>query len=124
MDGVRRWFQQRRSSSTSSSTAVTANTKKLNRAIVESKVVVTELDAQSSTFQKENQEKEDLKITEDLELSALKLIKVPNRTIRFTSMDPHKKVLCIPVSKTNSNRVSHTLSLLMIFLGNVWFLRI
>lgn len=93
MDGVRRWFQQRRSSSTSSSTAVTANTKKLNRAIVESKVVVTELDAQSSTFQQENQEKEDLKITEDLELSGLKLIKVPNRTIRFTSMDPHKKAI-------------------------------
>lgn len=112
VDGVRRWFQQRRSSSTSSSTAVTANTKKLNRAIVESKVVVTELDAQSSTFQQENQEKEDLKITEDLELSGLKLIKVPNRTIRFTSMDPHKKVLYIPVPKTYSNSsLTHSLSL-------------
>uniref|UniRef100_A0A5B7AB72 mitogen-activated protein kinase n=1 Tax=Davidia involucrata TaxID=16924 RepID=A0A5B7AB72_DAVIN len=98
VDGVRRWFQRR------SSVVVVNGNNHNNKLSVTSDghVFVSDFDAQSSILQHQQQqqqqlqqrgeEKEELTIVEDFDISGLNLINVPKRiNFPITSMDPHKK---------------------------------
>lgn len=91
MDGVRRWFQRRKlddaniSSSNNSSSNSSSSSTKIRGQVS----VIPELNAQQ-------EEKGDLIIETDFDISGLKLIRVPKRAhiSRFPPpMDPQKKVL-------------------------------
>ncbi|XP_059645370.1 mitogen-activated protein kinase 9-like isoform X2 [Cornus florida] len=88
VDGVRRWFQRRSSSSVP---VVNSNDHKNSK--LKSHVFVTDLEAQSSSLEHQQQlDKDDLTVIEDFDISGLNLIRVPKRIdFPLTSMDPHKK---------------------------------
>ena len=116
MDGVRRWFQRRTSSSSSSDPTSDSNLSypyhdKLDHVVNGDQLVTSDLRAQSTIGPKRKQTQrggegilEQLPEEEDLDYSALKLIKVPKRTNHFRAplppppppppalMDSHKKV--------------------------------
>lgn len=81
VDGVRRWFQRRSTSVTNTSFAsssISINNEQHPHAVL-----------------REEQEQDGLAIVEDLDISGLKLIKVPKRVyfpVSTSSMDSHKKV--------------------------------
>ncbi|KAL6973617.1 Mitogen-activated protein kinase 9 [Sarracenia purpurea var. burkii] len=83
VDGFRRWFQRRSSSSSLSSTVFANNSS-------DNSTKLTNNDNQ--VLGKEFGEGEGLKAFQDLDFSGVKLIKVPNRlNFPSPSMDPHKK---------------------------------
>jgi len=89
VDVVRRWFHRRSTTSTSSSTSIFANN---SRSYETNTIDNSSNENQSvnvSEFGKEENEQEELKVTEDFDFSGLKLINVPKRLNYF--MDPHKK---------------------------------
>lgn len=84
MDGVRRWFQRRPTSVTSTNLASSNNSSVIN-------------DPNLNALLRENQQQQGLTVIEhNFDISGLDLIKVPKRVsfpLSSSSMDSHKKVL-------------------------------
>ncbi|KAG8651640.1 mitogen-activated protein kinase 9 isoform X2 [Manihot esculenta] len=104
VDGVRRWFQRRNTSSSSVSSSNTVNCGDNNNNISgqpqSSATVVRERLSEEGVGEQQLEEENQLKVIEDFDFSGLKHIKIPKRNTHFafgfaatttTTMDAHKK---------------------------------